>query len=335
MLKKVIVGILIVAVIALAGWKIFFTKDDVSKSLENRSENLTAYHMEATMDMNAGDDVRNYYVTTDYQKKDNQDYFRVSLLNKSVNQEQILLRNDKGVFMLTPTLNQVYQFKGEWPLNSPKPYLYHSKLDGFKEKHDLKKMDDGYLLSFKPNYENAPNWEKEEVKLSKDLKPLWVNIYDASNQAEVKIAFSKVDFEPTFEENYFDVDKNMEEARKNLSSSTMATQDDLPLYPAGADVSCVLKEETETMVNGETTHILTYEGTKSFTVIQSIMKPNEEMRIDEIKGTMVDVLGTIGYMNGKYLSYAYNGVSYQIYSSSLSVAEMVEIAAGMEVVTMK
>ena len=335
MLKKILVGVVIVAVIALAGWRLFFSKDNVSKSIEDMNKNLTAYHMEATMDLNAGEDVRSYFVTTDYKLEDNQDFFRVSLLDKNINQEQIILRNDKGVFVLTPMLNQVYQFKGDWPLNTPKPYLYHSMLDAFKGNHEIKKMDDGVLVSFKPNYENAPTWTKEDMKLSSDLKPLWINIYDDASNVVAKVVFSKVDFEPTFAENYFDVQANMEESRKNMSSSTMATPDDLPLYPAGADVSCVLKEETEASINGETVHILTYEGTKSFTVVQSIVTPNQTMVTTAIDGSMVDVLGVYGYIQGKNLTYVYNGVCYNIYSSALSVAEMVEVAAGMEVVAMK
>ncbi len=335
MLKKVIIGILIAAVCVLAGWKIFFSKDDLSKSIENRVENLTAYHMEATMDIDAGEDTRSYYVTTDFELKEEQKFFRVSLLNKSINQEQIILRNDKGVFMLTPVLNQVYQFKGDWPLNSPKPYLYHSMLDAFNDKHEIKKMEDGYLVSFNPKYENTPSWSKEEMKFSNDLKPLWINIYDDTSNVVAKVVFSKVDFEPKFNEGYFDVATNMEEARKNLSSSTMARPDDLPLYPAGADVSCVLKEETESSVNGESVHILTYEGNKSFTIVQRILTPYQEMMTSVIDGSMVDVLGTIGFVNGHYLNYEYNGVGYSIYSASLTVAEMVEIAGGMEVVAMK
>ncbi len=335
MFKKVIIGIIIAAVCVLAGWKIFFSKDDISKSIEDRTKNLTAYHMEATMDIDAGEDTRSYYVTTDFEKKEEQDYFRVSLLNKSINQEQIILRNDKGVFMLTPVLNQVYEFKGDWPLNSPKPYLYHSMLDAFNDKHEIKKMEDGYLVSFNPKYENTPSWTKEEMKFSNDLKPLWLNIYDDTSNVVAKVAFSKVDFEATFKEGYFDVAYNMEEARKNLSSSTMAKDEDLPLYPAGADVSCVLKEETVSSVNGESVHILTYEGNKSFTIVQKILTPYEEMNTSLVDGTMVDVLGTVGFVNGHYLTYEYNGVGYSIYSTSLSVAEMVEIAGGMEVVAMK
>lgn len=335
MFKKILIGIVVVAVIALAGWRLFFSKDNVSKNIAERRENLTAYHMEATMDIQSSEDNRSYFVTTDYASFDNNDHFRVSLLDKNINQEQIILRNDKGVFVLTPMLNQVYQFKGDWPLNSPKPYLYHSMLSAFDGSHEIKKMDDGYLVNFKPNYENAPTWTKEDMKFSTDLKPLWINIYDDASNVVVKIVFSEVDFEPKYSENFFDVTANMEEARKNMSSSTMAQDDDLPLYPAGADVSCVLKEETEATVSGDKVYILTYEGSKSFTIVQNILEPHEEMETQVINGSMVDILGVMGYTSGKNLTYAYNGVRYNIYSDSLSVNEMIEIACGMEVVTMK
>lgn len=41
------------------------------------------------------------------------------MIDKDINQEQILLRNKDGVYVLTPVLNQVYTFKGDYPLNSP------------------------------------------------------------------------------------------------------------------------------------------------------------------------------------------------------------------------
>ena len=37
-----------------------------------------------------------------------------------------MLRNKEGVYVLTPKLNQVYQFKGDYPLNSPKPYFHYN-----------------------------------------------------------------------------------------------------------------------------------------------------------------------------------------------------------------
>lgn len=335
MIKKIIIGLLVVAVIALAGWRLFFSGSSTSEAFKDVDKNLTSYHMEATMDIENGEETRNYFVTTDYLKGEEVDNYRVSLYDKNINQEQILLRNDKGVFVLTPTLNQVYHFKGDWPLNTPKPYLYQSMLESLKGEHEIKKMDDGYILSYKPNYANAPTWVKEDIKFSKDIKPLWINIYNAENEAIVKIIFSKVEFDTTYDANFFEVSNNMEKARDGMEQSSSATINDLPLYPAGADVSAVLKEETSVVINGEGAYILVYEGVNSFTIVQSIVEPTIEMVVHEIAGELVELNIGFGYVIDNYLTYHYNGVRYQIYSNNMTVAQMIEVANGMEVVAMK
>ena len=42
-----------------------------------------------------------------------------------------------------------------------------------------------------------------------------------------------------------------------------------------------------------------------------------------------------GVYSSNSLSYSYNGVNYKIYSNDLTVAELISIANGMEIVTIK
>ena len=130
--------------------------------------------------------IRNFFVTVDF-KQDEIDNFRISMIDKDINQEQILLRNKDGVYVLTPVLNQVYTFKGDYPLNSPKPYLYHSYVEAIKGKYDVINNADGYTVTFDTNYDNEPNWSKQEIKFSKDLKPVWSYIYDNENNIKINI----------------------------------------------------------------------------------------------------------------------------------------------------
>ena len=44
---------------------------------------------------------------------DDNQLFKVSLFDKNLNQEQILLRNEEGVFVVTPSLNQIFKFEGD------------------------------------------------------------------------------------------------------------------------------------------------------------------------------------------------------------------------------
>ena len=340
MLKKIIISVVVLLVVGLASWKIFFSSSGFDKTLKKVEQDLTSYHMEGTMEVDSGDDTKNYFITTDYYKKDEIDFYRVSILDKTSNQEQIILRNTKGVFVVTPLLNQVYQFEGDWPLNSPKPYLYHSMIDSLKSKNDVKKMNDGYLVSFKPKYENNPTWVQQDIKFSQDLKPLWVNIYDADSNVVVKIVFSVVNFKPTFESNHFDVEYNMDKAKSSMSTTTMADLSDLPLYPSAIDISATLTGSTETSfiedgVN-RNLYVLSYEGDGiAFTVTQEIVTSSTTMEVVKVDGQLIEVGGEIGVYNENYLSYQKNGVEFNIYSSKLTAYQMLEILSAMEVVSMK
>jgi hypothetical protein len=235
---------------------------------------------------------------------------------------------------MQPALNQVYQFKGDWPNNSPKPYIYKSLLETIKGEHDLRTMDDGYLVTSSPKYQNATSWVKQEIKFSKNLAPLWVHIYDGNGTLKVKVTFNKFELNPNIDDQIFDVQSNMEVARENAGEIT-AKLEDLPLFPIGVDINATLKEQTQSTVNGEVVHILSYDGSKPFTVVQRLLEENEETVTSEIEGVMCDLIDGIGFFKNKTLSYVYNGVEYKIFSDVLTVSELIDIANGMEVVATK
>ena len=307
MLKKIIIGIVSFAVLILCGWRLFFSESKVDDRLKNLNTVMQAYHMEGNMEIGDGEDIRNFYVIVDF-KDDEKENFRISLTDKDINQEQILLRNKDGVYVLTPVLNQVYTFKGDYPLNSPKPYLYHSFVKALESDYEVNELSDGFLISYNIKYDNQPNWVKQEMKLSKDLKP-------------------------TYEEDFFSVDANMNAAKENVSTDHVSTSiDDLPLIPANNSSSSTLQEQTKIVEVGKTSYILTYSGDKSYTVFQTLVESHKEEAYQSItlEGNPLDMIYGIAYTKGKSLSYLYHDVSYEIYSNDLTVAEMIEIVTNME-----
>lgn len=60
--------------------------------------NINGYMLEADMELINNEDTYKYDVTVSYLKKDN---YRVSLRNKTNNHEQIILRNEDGVYVKT------------------------------------------------------------------------------------------------------------------------------------------------------------------------------------------------------------------------------------------
>ena len=181
---------------------------------------------------------------------------------------------------------------------------------------------------------------QQDIKFSSDLKPLWVNIYDENSNVVVSIVFSEVNFNPSFEENHFNVEYNMEKGRTDLNTSTMFEAKDLPLYPSAIDINATLVGETETSFdeNGKTRnlYVLSYEGDGiAFTVTQEIITPYTALEIVKMSGQLIEYGGEVGVFSNNYLVYQKNGIEYKIYSKTLSAQRMLEIVSAMEVVTMK
>ena len=335
-IKRILVILVVLAMVGFGVFKLIENKtSNVEKSAKETLESLDSYYMEATMDFYKGEDSRSYLVKISYKNAD-EDLYKVSMYDKAVNQEQIIIKNKDGVYVLTPALNQAYKFNGSWPLNGHKPYLYQSMVETMQSDCDISKLDDGYLVTSTPEFKNMPSWARQEMKLSKEYKPLWVHIYDNNNDVAVKIGFSKVEFNPTFSENYFNVEDNVKESRTNISTTTSSTLNDLPLYPTNADVDASLKEVSNITVNGQSQVMLTYSGKDNFTVIESKVESYENYTEILVNGEIVDICGIFGYVvtnsNINKLYFTYNGISYQLYSNSVDVATLIEVASGMEYV---
>lgn len=70
--------------------------DNVLKELSKKISNTKSYHLKGVLTINRGENEYVYNVDSSYQ---NNDYYRVSLTNTINNHEQIILRNDTGVFV--------------------------------------------------------------------------------------------------------------------------------------------------------------------------------------------------------------------------------------------
>lgn len=74
------------------------TSSDVLKDISKKYNNLKAYELTGDLEIVNNDDVYNYDVKVTYQKKDK---YYVSLKNRSNNHEQIILKNEDGVYVKT------------------------------------------------------------------------------------------------------------------------------------------------------------------------------------------------------------------------------------------
>lgn len=328
MKSKIIAG---VGIVVLAIALIFAMKPkSFDKQFEKKMSDMNSYILEGNMEIAKGEEVKTYAVEVGYKKAD-KDFFKVTLTDKELNQEQIILRNDAGVFVVTPSLNQIFKFEGDWPMNSPKPYLLQSISDIVKGKDAaIKEEKGGYLVTSKVSYPNNKNFDHEEIMFDKDSKLKWLQIYNKDNTSELKIVFTKSDYNAKIKDDYFKAPTVLEKSK----ATSAITAADLPLYPVMV-YDAKLENISSMNANGQTKHVLEYTGDKNFTVVETKKESVKETQTVIMPGEMMDALDVVGFYDGNHLSAVYDNVEFTVFSDDLSPEEMMQVIMSMQVAVMK
>ncbi len=100
-MKKIF--IFLSAVLLLSGCGKYDDKDLV-KELSKKINDSKAYHMTGTLEIYRNEEKYTYSVDSSYQKGD---LFKVNLINQNNNHEQIILKNNEGVYVITHQSTQL------------------------------------------------------------------------------------------------------------------------------------------------------------------------------------------------------------------------------------
>jgi len=96
-MKKILSFLVLMCMIIVAGCT-STNSDGVIDKLIKKLENSKSYYIEGSMEIINNEDTYTYDVNVSY--KDG-DYYKVSLVNNLNNHEQVILRNEDGVYVVT------------------------------------------------------------------------------------------------------------------------------------------------------------------------------------------------------------------------------------------
>lgn len=295
---------------------------DVYKSFKNKIENCKNYHLAGELELINNDNSYTYDVDVSYASRDK---FKVSLKNQINSHEQIVLRNDEGVYVVTPSLNKSFKFQSEWPYNNSQAYLLQTILTDLENDADrtYEKKDNKYIFTSKVNYANNNNLKKQKVYINEDYIIEKVEVLDENDNKKIIMKFNDVDMKATYNDDYFDLDKNVSyEINETNSTSSI---DDI-IYPMYIPINTNLTDqETIKTETGERV-ILTFDGDNSFMFIQETVNIKGEMDIIPVNGEPVILNDSIGALTSYSVSWYNNGKEYYLASSVLNEAELLEVA---------
>ena len=298
-MKKIFTIILFLCLLIITGCG----KDNVDsafKDLTKKINKLNGYSIEGKLNVKNNNNDYSYNVVVNYKAKDK---YKVSLINTSNNHEQVILRNDDGVFVLTPSLNKSFKFQSDWPYNNSQVYILNSIIDDLnKDQNIVKEEKDGkYIFKSKVNFPNNNKLVEQIVTVSKDLFIEKVEILNSDGVSEMIFEINSTDYNPTFDESFFEVNsiintksledneinkENKEDKNDNKSSENSSEESKKETCDIESNPNC--KTETKPQSN----------SIKEYTVIPITMTMNG----DETKvATLEDVVYPLYLPNGTVL----------------------------------
>lgn len=329
-LLLVFVGLMVVFVLSACGSK---SQKDVTKELNGKLSDLSSYKVNAKMTLKMGTDKQVYNVEVWHKSPT---FYRVNLKNAKKDQSQMILRNDEGVFVLTPALNKSFKFQSDWPQNSSQAYLYESLIKDIIEDKTAKfsTTKDFYVFETKTRYQNNKMLPFQEIKLKRrDLSPVIVKVMDPDRNALVTVEFTKVKFGANLDKEDFDMKKNMTRAQLGLPAMAKVKDSAFTVkYPTSFIKGTKLIEEKAVNIEDGKRVVLTYDGKKSFTLVQEkiISKPAAVIASTYVEGQPVDLGFTIGAVSEHSITWSLDGVDYMIASKNLTKDELINVASSVQ-----
>jgi len=309
------------------------SQESVVKKIEGKLQDVNGYKVAAEMKMKTGQEERSYDIDVWYKKGDDE-FYRVGLENEDEENGQVILKNNEGVFVLTPSLNKSFKFQTDWPENSSQPYLYQSLVHDVLVDKDAKftANDTHYVFLTKTNYQNNTNLPYQEVYFDKkSFTPTSVKIMDKDKNTLVEVVFTNIDINPKFQKDDFNKEAILKDTVAGTSVSNMQNEADLavmfPLKTLGSE----LVEKQEIDIDEGKRVIMTFKGDRNFTLIQEKMSvvPTSTV-VQEVIGEVVYLGHSVGAVSNNTIEWNYNGTDFYLASEDMTMEELIEVAGSIQ-----
>ena len=300
-------------------------KSTIVDRLEKKINSMDAYQVSGVLSITNNEDTYNYDVTASYQKEDN---YRVSLVNKSNNHEQIILKSNNEVYVITPALNKSFKFQSSWPDNNSQIYILKSIINDIKKDTEktIDEVDSSYIITTAVNYPNNIGLVKQKVYVDKDANITKIEVLNDSGIVEMIMTFSNIDDNPTFASDYFELNSIISDIDTEDKTDDEVSKIEDIIYPLYIPIGTVLTSQEKVAKDDGERIILTFDGEKPFLLVEETSSIESEFSIIPVFGEPEFLNDTLGAITDNSVSWSSNGIDYYIVSDVMGKTELIEIA---------
>lgn len=307
------------------------SQEDVLKKLNEKWVEGKGYELDATMEIKTGNEARVYDVNVWHTQPD---FYRVKVSQQDEDVTQMIIRNKEGVFVVTPSLKKTYKFQSEWPKQNSQPYLIGALAEDLLADENvlMEETEDSYIFTAatRNNHKSILPTQKITVD-KKTLLPTSVSILDEAEEEQMLVTFKKIDLNTQHKESEYAVEQFADdEKEENVAKDNKESTEFQVHYPLLTWDHTTLVDEKRIENDGTERVILTFEGEKSFTLVQEPIEIGESATIPVFQpGDPADLGFTIGAITENSISWEKDGISFFLASDDLTKEEMIEVAASV------
>ncbi len=224
---------------------------DVLSGFMKQVEESDSYYLSGNMELVNNEDIYTYNIAVSYEKED---HYKIELTNAINQHQQVILRNDDGVYVITPSLNKSFKFQSDWPYNNSQVYLLSSLLDDISndENREFENTEDGYVFTSSVNYPNNEKLVSQKVYFGDDYLPTKVEVYDIDGNVQIKMVFDKIDLKTEFNDTYFDLNSILNTEDSNVNKDKTVTENNNTNDNSNTDNVTSENQEPSDNANAET-----------------------------------------------------------------------------------
>lgn len=333
------------------------SKEDVTKKLGEKWNDTKGYELLATMEIKTGSEPRLYDVDVWHTKPD---FYRVHVTQDGKEESQMIVRNEDGVFVVTPSLGKTYKFQSDWPEQNSQAYLIGALSEDIKADKNavMTEEDEAYVFETETRNNHRKVLPTQKIFIDKKtLLPIYVSVLDENKEEQIRITFKKVTLGTARKAADYAVEINNEESAEPAEpvegekgakdekgeKEEKGESDDKDgqetgfetYYPTVEWEGVTLEKEDSVKTDEGTRTFMTFAGEKEYTIVQERATKSDHKLPVSMDGDPVDLGFTVAAITGNSIRWESDGISFFIASETLTTDEMIEVAVSMSSGAMK
>ncbi len=310
---KKILGLILLGLVVLTGCKSNQKVDEVTR-VTNYLSGLNSYSLTSNMTMKRADKNVSVQVEVDYLSPS---YYKVCFKGDN---EQLIIKNDTGVYVITPSLNKEFRFDSNWPLNSSHAYLLEAINKDIKADKEASGSMDGtdYVIECKIAHKTNQRLNKMKYTCDANYKPKKTVFLNENNEECIIVDFD------TFTPNS-NPGKDKFNEKKYLGTQQEKPGDEETGLTLTAGYIVEGSKLASSSKKDDTT-ILCYSGDHAYTIIVSLVEVTDEVVAIDTYHSIEFLECGLGFLNDNTMKFYNGNYEITIFSQQLSIDDYINIA---------